>query len=213
VSYRVDNVPWPLRPFWLAYSYLTGVAFWTLFLLLNLTCRIGARGTEHLEDRSNHIFCLWHGSWFPWFATFVLAHDRHVLMQHPAAFTKPVHVVLRLMGIRILLGSGGEEGRQAAERLVDHLRGGWSTAISPDGPAGPAGVMKKGVLHIALQSGVPVIPVRFVVSRGVNIPSWDGKRAPLPFSRITVIYGEPVIVTEENFEEAGRLLAARMSDS
>jgi uncharacterized DUF497 family protein len=124
---------------------------------------------------------------------------------------KPIHIGLKLMGVRVLLGSGGEEGRKAANDLVDLLRHGWSTAISPDGPHGPQGVLKSGVLHIALQSGVPILPVRFIASRTFALPSWDKKPLPLPFSSITVVLGEPIAVGESNFEEAAKLLTDRMT--
>jgi len=122
---------------------------------------------------------------------------------------KPIHIGLKLMGIRVLLGSGGEEGRKAANDLVDSLRKGWSTVISPDGPQG---VLKKGVLHIALQSGVPILPVRFIAPRAFTLPSWDKKPLPLPLSRVTVVLGEPITVNESNFEEAAKLLADRMTN-
>jgi len=115
------------------------------------------------------------------------------------------------MGVRVLLGSWGEEGRQAAERLAEMLRSGWSTTISPDGPHGPAGVLRKGVLYLSLGSGVPVLPVRFAASHAIALPSWDRKSVPLPFSRIRVFFEEPITVTEDNFGESGRVLADKMS--
>jgi lysophospholipid acyltransferase (LPLAT)-like uncharacterized protein len=133
-------------------------------------------------------------------------------MQHPAAYMKPVHIGLRLMGIRILLGSGGEEGRKAARELVELLSKGWWTVISPDGPYGPEGVLKKGVLHIAMHSRAPILPVQFIASRTFVLPSWDRKLLPLPFSRITVVIGEPIKVTEVNFDRAAGLLEERMTN-
>jgi lysophospholipid acyltransferase (LPLAT)-like uncharacterized protein len=132
-------------------------------------------------------------------------------MQHPAAYMKPVHVALHLMGIGVILGSGGEEGRQAADLLEESVREGFSTAISPDGPRGPSGLLKKGVLHIALKSGVPILPVRLATSRGIVLPSWDKKLVPLPFSTIRVFIEEPLTVTEGNLEEVAEVLTERMT--
>jgi lysophospholipid acyltransferase (LPLAT)-like uncharacterized protein len=126
---------------------------------------------------------------------------------------KPIHIGLKLMRIRVLLGSGGEEGRRAAKDLVNLLRKGWSTVISPDGPQGPQGVLKKGVLHISMQSGVPILPVRFVAPRTFALPSWDKKLLPLPLFKVTVVFGEPITVNESNFEEAAKLLADRMTNN
>jgi hypothetical protein len=45
---------------------------------------------------------------------------------------KPINVCMRLVGIdRIILGSTGHGGRQAAEQLVRELRDGRSTGIAP----------------------------------------------------------------------------------
>jgi lysophospholipid acyltransferase (LPLAT)-like uncharacterized protein len=210
MAYRVDNVPALWRPFWLAYSWIVGVGFWCAWNLLVLTCRIRIEGEQYHAERENYIYSLWHESWFLYFAAFVRSHRRHVWLQHPDAYMKPVHVALRLSGIQFLLGSGGEEGREAARELVARLRSGDSTAISPDGPHGPCGVLKKGVLHLSCDSGVPVLPLHLSVNRAMHI-GWDRKAIPFPWSKITVSYGPPITVTEENFERAGRMLADSMS--
>jgi len=80
----------------------------------------------------------------------------------------------------------------------------------PDGPRGPAGVLKDGVLHISQQSGVPILPIRFRPSRFVRLRGWDRKHFPLPFGRIRVDYGTPVSVTESNFEEARRRVTEQL---
>ena len=210
MAYRVDNVPALWRPFWLAYSWIVGIGFWCVWNLLVLTCRIRFEGEQHHVGRENYIYSLWHESWFLYFAAFARSHRYHVWLQHPDAYMKPVHVALRLAGIQLLLGSGGEEGREAARELVAHLRRGSSTAISPDGPHGPCRVLKKGVLHLSCDSGVPVLPLRLSVSRAIRI-GWDRKAIPFPWSRITVEYGPPIAVTEGDFEWAGRMLADSMS--
>ena len=210
MAYRVDNVPALWRPFWLAYSWLVGIGFWWVWNLLIFTCRIRFEGEQNRVGSENHIYSLWHESWFLYFAAFARSHRRHVWLQHPDAYMKPIHVALRLSGIQILLGSGGEEGREAARELVTCLRRGSSTAISPDGPHGPCRVLKKGVLHLSLDSGIPILPLRLSASRVMHA-GWDRKAIPFPWSRITVVYGPPITVTEDNFEQAGRALTDSMS--
>jgi lysophospholipid acyltransferase (LPLAT)-like uncharacterized protein len=115
-----------------------------------------------------------------------------------------IHTVFRLMGLkRLLLGSSGEEGKQAARELAGLVQNGRSTTISPDGPYGLPRTLKKGVLPIALQSGVPVVPITICSSRFISWRSWDSKRFPLPFNRIKVIVHEAIHVNKRNFEQAG----------
>ena len=212
MRYRVDNIPKLWHPFWLGYSWAVALGIWLLLIMLHATCNIRVENRNYFNGQHSFIYSLWHRFWFLWAVSFVRSHHRQAWIQHPAAYMKPVHIGLRLMGIRVLLGSGGEEGRKAASELVGLLRQGWSTVISPDGPHGPQGILKKGILHIALQSRVQILPVRFIAPRTFVLPSWDRKPIPLPFSRVTVVIGEPITVTESNFAEAEELLVERMAN-
>jgi lysophospholipid acyltransferase (LPLAT)-like uncharacterized protein len=97
--------------------------------------KVEISGRENLSKHANYIFCHWH--------TFVpLAlisavpsipriFDRasHAWMQHPSWYMQAIHVVLRLIGVdKIILGSTGHSGREAADQLVEYLRRGYSTS-------------------------------------------------------------------------------------
>jgi lysophospholipid acyltransferase (LPLAT)-like uncharacterized protein len=63
-------------------------------------------------------------------------------------------------------------------------------------------VAKKGMLHISLQSQVPIVPIRFTVSKFFESHGWDRKKWPMPFSTIKVRFGKPILVSDDNFDEA-----------
>jgi lysophospholipid acyltransferase (LPLAT)-like uncharacterized protein len=210
-KYRVDNIPPLLKPWFLLYGYGLGTLEFVHFRLTHWTCRIEHEGTEALEPHRNYIYCLWHGDLPAYFCAFG-RHKHHAWINHPMWYMKPVHVAMRLAGIdKIILGSTGHGGRAAAEQLVRELRSGASTVIAPDGPAGPARVLKRGVLHIAAQSGVPIVPLRFELSRCWHLSGWDRKRYPRPFSTIRVHVGRPIAVDERRFESAAREATALLS--
>jgi lysophospholipid acyltransferase (LPLAT)-like uncharacterized protein len=73
--------------------------------------------------------------------------------------------------------------------------------------------LKKGVLHVALKSGVRIVPLTITPSRYILWPSWDDKKFPVPFSRIRVTVHRAIAVNGENFEEAGRLIVAALGGS
>ena len=125
---------------------------------------------------------------------------------------KPIHVLLSCIAIqKIIFGSSGHGGKDAADKLVSYLKEGYSTVINPDGPAGPEKVLKKGVLYVAQASGVPVVPLKINVGWALNLPTWDHKKIPLPFTTIEVIYEKPILVTEENLESAEKYITQHMS--
>ncbi len=159
-GYRVDNVPWLIRPVYTAISWALGTALYAYYFLCRATSRIVIEGSGDGDLGQHAIFCLWHESWWPYFVVFLRYRRPHVLISDPAAYMKPVHAVFRLMGCRrLFLASSGEEGRNAVNDAAALIRTGWSTTISPDGPHGPARVLKKGVLHMAMQSGTPIVPL------------------------------------------------------
>ena len=199
-KYHVNEVPVILKPIFYFYGY--GIPFFAFIYLLivRLTSKIVFIGEDRLEERSNYIFCFWHTFIFLYFTVF-LRTRLHVWMQHPTWYMKPSHVMLRFIGVkRIVLGSSGNSGKEAADQLVEYLKKGYSTVLLPDGPSGPPFQMKKGTLHISLQSNVPVVPMRFQTTKLFEISYWDRRKWPLPFSTITVEYGEPIQITKDNFE-------------
>ena len=160
MDYRVDTVPWPVRPLYLAVTWAAGVALYLYYLFCRKTSRVSIEGPGNHDLSRHSIFCIWHESWWSYFVVFMRFSSPHAMISHPAAYMKPLHCVFRLMGLkRLVLGSSGDEGRQAVNELAGLVRRGWSTTISPDGPLGPPRSLKKGVLHIAAQSGVPIVPL------------------------------------------------------
>ena len=206
-------MPLLLRIPFLIYGYGLGFLWFGYLLVLRLSVAVRVTGAQGLSADSNYIFCQWHESgplslqgWTPRLPAY-LRHRPHVWMQHPAWYTKPVGVFLSLIGVRrFVLGSTGHGGRRAADELVIFLQNGYSTVIAPDGPSGPARILRKGVLHIALQSGVPIVPLHVSATRCFRSRSWDRKMQPLPFSTINVVVGSPIVVTNSTFEESFEVL-------
>mgnify|MGYP000016157579 CR=1 FL=1 len=215
--YNVDSVPIIIRPQFFIYGYGIGVFLYLLLLILRFITKVEISGREKLLGNSNHIFCLWHSfvpmaliSAFPFIPLF-LDQAPQAWMQHPIWYMKPIHVLLRLMGVKkIIIGSTGHSGREAADKLLDELRKGCSTVLNPDGPHGPAYVLKKGILHLSLKSGVPVVALRISAKKYRELNTWDRKKFPYPFSIIKLEIGDPVYVTKENFKHTANIIEGKM---
>ena len=215
--YRVDNVPLLLQPIFYLYGYgLAALLFFALFVW-RLTINVEIRGRDNLRRYSNHIFCQWHNVVPLSFLSAVpnipasLDNNSNIFMQHPSWYMKPIHVLLRWMGVeRIILGSTGHSGREAAEQIVKYLRKGYSTVLIPDGPHGPPFLLKKGIVHMSLQSGVPIVALQLRVSKFFELKTWDRKRLPYPFAKIRMEIGDPIYVTEDTFDEAYSLITKKL---
>jgi lysophospholipid acyltransferase (LPLAT)-like uncharacterized protein len=69
--------------------------------------------------------------------------------------------------------------------------------ITPDGPRGPRRELKPGVIMIASQSGLAVVPVGIGFVRAWRFRSWDRFALPLPGSTIVGLVGEPIEVPRD----------------
>ncbi len=202
MPYRVDNIPFFLKPFFFVYSYTAALLLYAVQLLLFLTCRIIKEGEEHPAPHNNHIYATWHENLLPYFVTYIRYRDPYAWINHPLWFMKPIHIILRWMGMKkLFLGSSGHGGKDAMLNVVEHLKQGYNTMINPDGPAGPPYILKPGVLQMSKLSGIPIVPIRFELTNYFRLGAWDKKKVPLPFSTIRVIYQEPVSASDLNVEK------------
>lgn len=104
--------------------------------------------------------------------------------------------VMRRFGFEVLDGSSSRGGARALAGALDRLRGGMDLAVAVDGPRGPRGVVKPGVVYLASRSGATLIPMSSACVRAWRFRrTWDGFALPRPFSRVVVAAGEPLAVS------------------
>lgn len=190
----------PLPPIALE-LYARALATGTRGLLegLRRTCDVVVRDAHHLPpDGAPRLYCYWHENAISGFVYLLGLGGSTPLaaLCHPVWYLKQWELLARHYGWGIVMGSTGHRGREAADELVGRLRSGCSTFVCPDGPRGPAHEAKRGVVHMALQSGAPIIPLAFRYSRVFALPTWDRMRLAAPGSRIDVHVGAPIQVAD-----------------
>ncbi len=158
---------------------------------------------------------------------YVLAfwHEHLLLMLH-SRHAKPICVmssqskdgdlmvqVYAHYGVRAVRGSSSRGGSNALRALIRLARSGSSVAFTPDGPRGPARVVKDGMIHAARSTGLPIIPLAFAAARFKRLRSWDRMIVPMPLSRALFLYGEPIPVPRDADVEHYRLMVeSRMNE-
>ena len=108
-----------------------------------------------------------------------------------------------------------EDERAEAARLSREMarlgREGASLAVSPDGPVGPYRRAKPGALIVARESGLPIQPWAVAMRPSFRLGRrWDRHIVPLPFGRLRVVEGEPIVVRER---DPIRPLLARLQEA
>jgi len=103
---------------------------------------------------------------------------------------------------RPVRGSSSRGGKEALSAMIKDLEQNLFAVQVLDGPRGPRGVVKPGLIVMAQSSGAPIFPFYITVDRAWVLNSWDRTLIPKPFSRIFVRWGTPFYVPE-HLDDAG----------
>ena len=86
-------------------------------------------------------------------------------------------------------------------KIFKILNDGHYLGITPDGPRGPNRKVSEGIIKIAINSQVPIIPLGFASNKNFELKSWDSFLITYPFSKCNFVWGEPILIpssTKEN---------------
>lgn len=171
--------------------------------------RLVAEGTPVL-------LCAWHQQFFS-----AIRHFKSYAKYHPALMISQsrdgamIASVARQTGWKTVRGSSSRGGKAALRAMIHHLKTNKLAAHVLDGPTGPIGVVKSGVIRMALEANAVVVPFFVTANRALYFNSWDRFMLPLPFSRVTLNFTEPVRLSStndpEDFERQRYLIEAILS--
>jgi lysophospholipid acyltransferase (LPLAT)-like uncharacterized protein len=120
---------------------------------------------------------------------------------------------VQVMGADAELGSNTRGGAAALLKLKKHLGNGRVVTISVDGPKGPHQQVKAGAVFLARKTGVPLIPVGAAFVPSVRLGwLWDQSYFPLPFSRVSVVVGDPIEVDRSGGDDVISAEQVRVRD-
>jgi len=184
--------------------------------LLRLSSGAKFEGMEHFEkaygEGKGVIIAFWH---------------ERLLLSHGLLAFSPVIVNMLVSGhsdgdiiaagaadkkVNFIRGSAGnpkksfknKKGASAMLKMLSYLKDGQVIVVTPDGPRGPARQVQRGVIHLAMHSGAPIIPVGLSARRGRHLKSWDRLFLVYPFNRCGFLLGEPLYLGEKLSEQEER---------
>lgn len=168
-----------------------------LIRLLGSTWRFRVSGEEHVAAARAHgrtvVWAFWHGRMLP-LSYGYRGRSIHVLAsQHRDG--ELMGQTIRKLGFGHVRGSSTRGGAQAILELAAKLREGYDLGLTVDGPRGPKYVFKPGPLEISKLSGCAVVPVAVSSKRHWVFTSWDALELPWPFTKVSVLFGHPTVVS------------------
>jgi len=135
---------------------------------------------------------LWHGQILPLLS--FRRRRRTVAMVSLSADGDILTWAFKVLNVAAARGSSSRRGSDALAEIVALMRCQWDGAFALDGPRGPRHQPHTGALMAARRSGGVVVPFVAACTRSFHLrASWDRFEIPMPFSRVAVVLGAPLL--------------------
>jgi len=133
---------------------------------IHATLRIRHVHVENLTNQKQVIIAFWHA---------------HLLLMLHTKFRRPVVVMISQSkdgeyiarvfdhyGVESARGSSTRGGTAALRDMIRAARAGKNIVFTPDGPKGPARVVKEGIVVAAQATGLPIVPIAFAAKKKLS---------------------------------------------
>ena len=101
----------------------------------------------------------------------------------------------------------------AVRKLKKMIDNGFNVGLAVDGPQGPAGVVRPGAAYLAKKTKRPIISIDFKFDKSVRLRGrWDKFEIPLPFTRATLTFGEPIYPDGRSIKELMDEIKMKLGD-
>ncbi len=171
---------------------------------------------DYIAQGGKVLLCVWHQQFFSAIRHFrAYSHLKPSLMISQSQDGDIIARIAREQGWHPVRGSSSRDGGKAMKEIIDLLNTSSLAGHIVDGPRGPAGVVKSGVVSIARATGAVVVPFYASANRAWYLNSWDRFLVPKPFARVTLRFDEmisfPTLETEDDFESQRLALEQTMA--
>ena len=144
--------------------------------------------------RTPVLFAFWHGRMLYFLKLYEHLGSRVTTLVSHSRDGELVAQLLSRFGFQTTRGSTSRGGARGLLAVVNKVGSGMHACFTPDGPRGPRFQVQPGLVLVAKRTGAPILPMTFGAQWRRVLASWDAFLLPLPFSRVVVVYGEPIYV-------------------
>jgi len=145
------------------------------------------------EQGTAVLLCVWHQQFFS-----AISHFKTYSKFNPGLMISQskdgdlISGVANRSGWHTLRGSSSRGGKKAMDAMIDHLKTYGFGAHILDGPTGPIGRVKAGIIKMALEADAVVVPLYTSAENAWFFNSWDRFMLPKPFSRVFITFGQEI---------------------
>lgn len=192
-----------LKKYRYAFLMKMNTAIYFILYLYSLTLRITVENEEtwmaYLKKGGKVLLCTWHQQFFAAIQHFKSYKSfRPSLMISKSQDGEIIARIAQKQGWQTVRGSSSRGGGKALKQMIERLRQSGLAAHIVDGPKGPSGVIKDGVISLAHAAQAAVVPFYTTADRAWYFKSWDRFMLPKPFARVTIRFGQLIHFPVEN---------------
>ena len=151
-----------------------------------------------LADYGRVIVAVWHQRFLPALAYVTKFRNfEPIVMISQSKDGELAAKIAERLGLVPVRGSSTRGGETALAAILKALKKNPAVIHIVDGPTGPKGLVKPGLISMAQISGAVIVPVIVSVDRAWIMRSWDRFLVPKPFSKVTIEWGPPLAVPQD----------------
>lgn len=145
------------------------------------------------KQKKNYVVAFWHGSML--IGWFMQRNRNFASLVSKSKDGDVLTAILEKWNFHVVRGSSSKGGHEALDLMIHLTEENYHLAITPDGPTGPIFKMKPGAVITARRSQIPLLLVGIGMKSKWTLKSWDKFEIPKPFSAVTAIYSQPIMIS------------------
>ncbi|MCX6174469.1 MAG: lysophospholipid acyltransferase family protein [Ignavibacteriales bacterium] len=159
--------------------------------------------SKFASEKKNFVSAFWHGSMM--IGWYIHRNENAAALVSQSKDGEVLAKILEKWNYKVIRGSSSIGGNEALSVMIDLIRENHSLAITPDGPQGPIYKMKAGAVVSAKKTNVPLFLTGIGIKKKFILKSWDHFEVPKPFSKVVVLYSDPVLIDDSfNYDETNQ---------
>ena len=171
--------------------------FYRLILFYSWTFRLKIENdkgwTDYRRNGGVVLLCTWHQQFF----SAVRPFKRYKIFNPSIMISqsKDGEIVAKMAfrnGWNAVRGSSSKGGMKALKIMITNLKESKLAAHIVDGPIGPSGIVKPGIIQLAHATNAVIVPFYVFAEKAWYFNSWDKFLLPKPFSKVLLRFGEMI---------------------
>ncbi len=201
---------------WRSHPKLMGTLAYFCFKVLRYSLLIQVQADPTIDPKRPYLFAFWHGKQLLPSLMMPKIHFTDLCtMASPSRDGAILSEYLHRSGFEVIRGSSRDNSIAALLKMRKRVSKGASLGFAVDGPVGPIYTIKPGMLYLAQNCNIPIVPIGSAFKSAWTFrKAWDKFQVPKPFSKAAIFLHKPYVVTKDiDITQACRELELQLQKS